>query len=82
VTNFFIKICPKNLHEYEDQAGNKRKHTKSNTHITGGASGMMGLKRSTGVCQLLRMSRTMTNDDLLNRSPWGFGKFHCQIGLL
>jgi hypothetical protein len=42
----------------------------------------MGLKGSTGVCRLLRALRTMSSDDLLNRSPWSFWRFHCRIDLL
>jgi hypothetical protein len=82
VTNFFIKICPEKLHEYEDHAGNKRNHTRKNTHIAGGARGLMGLKGSTGVCRLLQALRATSSDDLFNRSPWSLWRFHHQINLL
>jgi hypothetical protein len=80
--NFFIKIYLENLRENEDHAGNESKHTSINTHIARGAHGLMGLEGSTGVCRLLRTSRTTSNDDLLNRSPWSFWGFNYWISLL
>jgi hypothetical protein len=49
VTNFFIKICPEKTREYEDHARNTSKNIRINTHIVGGARGLMDLKGSTGV---------------------------------
>jgi hypothetical protein len=81
-TNFFIKFCAEKVSEYEDHARNKSKYASINTHIIGGARGPMGLKGSTGVCRLLHALRTSSSDDLLNRSPWSFWRFHYQIDLL
>jgi hypothetical protein len=47
-TNFFIKFCPEIVREYQ-HAKNRSKYTSIFTHIVGGACGLMGLKRSTGV---------------------------------
>jgi hypothetical protein len=47
-TNFFIKFCSGIAHEYQ-HAKNRSKYASILTHIVGGACGLMGLKRSTGV---------------------------------
>jgi hypothetical protein len=47
-TNFFIKFCLEIVCEYQ-HAKNRSKYTSIFTNIIGGACGLMGLKRSTGV---------------------------------
>jgi hypothetical protein len=76
------QVLSRKVREYESHAKNRSKYASSNTHIVGGACRPMSLKRSAGVCRLLHARRTASNDDLLNMSPWGFGRFHRQIGLL
>jgi hypothetical protein len=62
--------------------GTKAKNTRINTHIVGGAHGLMGLKGSTGVCQLIQMLGTTSSDDLLNRSLWSLWRLHHRVNLL
>jgi hypothetical protein len=65
--------------------GAKAKNTRINTHIIGGARGLMDLKGSTGVCRLLQTLGTMSSDDLLNRSlwsHWSLWRLHDWLNLL
>jgi hypothetical protein len=47
-TNFRIKFCPENRTRVSTHKS-RSKRTRKFTHIVGGACGLMGLKRSTGV---------------------------------